>query len=128
MLSFPTGNDIYIEINGRKLAVAQSYRAETSRDSRYVEAFGELQPVGTVGGRQKHLLELTRVAVSSSALGDGIDFYGLSGFNVVIARPDRKIIYSGCEWAKIEENGGLGNVILESVSIVASKRMELAAE
>lgn len=128
MLNFPTGNDIYIEINGRKLAVAQSYRAQTSRDSKYVEAFGESEPVGAVGGRQKHILELTRVAVSSVALGDGIDFYNLSGFNVVISKPDRKIIYSGCEWAKIEENGGLGNVILESVSIVASKRMELAEQ
>ncbi len=127
MLSFPTSNDIYIEINGKKLAVAQSYRAQTSRDSQYVEAFGQNEPVGTVGGRQKHILELTRVAVSSAALGDGIDFYALSGFNVVIVKPDRKIIYSGCEWAKIEENGALGNVILESVAIVAARRMELAA-
>lgn len=127
MLSFPTSNDIYIEVNGQKLAVAQGYRAQTSRDSRYVEAFGSSEPVGTIGGRQKHVLELTRVAVSSSALGDGIDFYSLSGFNVVIAKPDRKVIYSGCEWAGIEENGALGNVVLESVSIVATKRMELDA-
>jgi hypothetical protein len=126
MIKFPTSNDITIEVDGRKLAVAQGYRAKSTRQSRYVEAFGSEEPVGAVGLRLQHLLELTRVAVTGSALEDGIDFFGLTGFNVVIAKPGRKIIYSGCEWADIEENAALGNVVLESVSIVASHRMELA--
>lgn len=125
MLHFPTSSDISIEVNGRKLAVAQQYRAQSTRESRYVEAFGSLEPAGTVGGRIKHLLELTRVSALSDSVNDGIDFHALSGFNVVIARPDRKIIYSGCEWANIDESASLGNVVLEAVSIVASKRMEL---
>ena len=126
MIRFPTSNDIYIEVNGQKLAVAQSYRAKTNRESRYVEAFGSAEPVGTVGGRVNHLLELSRVCVCDSALQDGINFHELSGFNVVIVKPGRKIIFSGCEWAAIDENAALGNVVLESVSIVAARRMETA--
>lgn len=126
MLHFPTSADISIEINGRKLAVAQQYKAQTTRESRYVEAFGSTEPVGTVGGRVKHVLELTRVCALAEAVGDGIDFHGLSGFNVVIQKPDRRIIYSGCEWATIDETASLGNVVMESVSIVASRRMELS--
>ena len=122
MLSIPTSNDIYIEVNGRRLAVAQSYRAKTSRDSKYVEAFGSAEPVGTVGGRIQHLLQLSRVHIS----GDAVDFHAISGFNVVIVKPDRKIIYSGCEWSAIDETLSVGGVVLESVSIVAAKRMELA--
>lgn len=125
MLHFPTSADISIEVNGKRVAAAQQYRAQTTRDGRYVEAFGSAEPVGTVGGRVKHVLELTRVGVLAEAISDGIDFHGLSGFNVVIAKPDRKIIFSGCEWASIDESAGLGNVVLESVSIVAAKRMEL---
>lgn len=125
MINFPTSNDITIEVNGKKLAVAQGYRAKSSRQSRYVEAFGSAEPVGAVGMRMQHTLELTRVAATGAALGDGIDFHALSNFNVVIARPDKKIIYSGCEWGDIEETGALGNVVLESVSVVASHRMEL---
>ena len=125
MLHFPTSSEITIEVNGRPLAVAQSYRAQSTRESRYVEAFGQVEPAGTVGGRVKHMLELTRVSVLSDALSDGVDFHELSGFNVVIVKPDRKIIYSGCEWASIDESASLGNVVLEQVSIVASKRMEL---
>ena len=124
ILSIPTSNDIFIEVNGRKIAVAQSYKARTSRDSKHVEAFGSAEPVATVGGRVKHQLELSRVLISSP--GDGIDFHAVSGFNVVIVKPDRKIIYSGCEWANIDESVALGGVVLESVSIVASKRLEIA--
>lgn len=126
MLRFTTSNDISIEVNGKRLAVAQGYRAKSTRRSRYVEAFGSAEPVGAVGLRTQHMLELKRVAVTGSALEDGIDFFGLSGFNVVIAKPRRKIIYSGCEWADIEESAALGGVVLESVSIVAAHRMELA--
>lgn len=122
---FPTSKDIYIEINGRRLAVAQGYKAKSTRESRYVEAFGSEQPVGTVGGRQKHLLELTRVCATREAVGDGVDFHSLTGFNVVIVKPDRQIIYSGCEWGEISEAASLGEVVLESVVIVAAKRMEL---
>ena len=122
MIRIPTSNDIAIEVNGRRLAVAQSYRAKTSRDSKYVEAFGAREPIATVGGRVQHLLELSRVVVEA---GDGVDFHNATGFNVVIAKPDRKIVYSGCEWSAIDEVANLGTVVLESVSIVAAKRMEI---
>lgn len=124
MISIPTSNDIYIEVNGKKLAVAQSYRAKTTRESKYVEAFGSVEPVATVGGRTKHLVELSRVCIQGSGIGDGINFHSIQGFNVVIVKPSCRIIYSGCEWLSIDENAALGNVVLESVSIVAAKRVE----
>ena len=37
---FPTSSDIYLEVDGKKVAVVQSYAAKTSRSSRTVEAFG----------------------------------------------------------------------------------------
>ena len=39
---FPTSSDIYLEVDGKKVAVVQSYAAKTSRSSRTVEAFGGL--------------------------------------------------------------------------------------
>lgn len=122
---FPTSRDIYLEVNGKKLAVAQNYKARASRESRYVEAFGASEPVGTVGGRIQHLLELSRVCLTEKVGTDGVDFYNLSDFNVVIVKPDRRIIYSGCQWAEISEGAALGDVMVETVKIVASGRMEL---
>ena len=55
IFSIPTSKDIYLEINGTPIAVAQSYRATTSRESQAIEAFGSVEPVGTLAGRVKHL-------------------------------------------------------------------------
>ena len=38
---FPTSADIYLELDGRKIAVVQGYTARASKSSQSVEAFGE---------------------------------------------------------------------------------------
>ena len=125
-ITYPTGSDISIEVNGQRLAVAQSYKARTAKESRYVEAFGSREPVGAVDGRVKHLLELTRVCVTGAALRERVDFYALTDFNVVIAKPDRRVIYSGCQWTEISEAASAGDLLFETVTIAASRRMEVA--
>lgn len=49
-MTIPTSRDIYLELNGKKLAVVQGYSAKALRTSREVEAFGESEPVATVSG------------------------------------------------------------------------------
>ena len=122
---FPTSSDIYLEVDGVKVAVVQSYSAKASKTSSTVEAFGEKQPVATVAGPVKHELELTRLYATDEAIRDGIDFYRLEGFSLVICKPDRRIIYSDCQWSSISEKAGLGEMVLEKVSVVASKRIEM---
>ena len=124
MLSFPTSKDISIEVNGQRLAVVQSFRANTKRESRHVEAFGSTEPVGTIGGRVQYQIELSRVALLPDALKNGINFHSLDGFNLVIVYPGRRVIYSGCEWAAISETAALGAAVLETVTVLAAKRME----
>ena len=124
---FPTSSDIYLEVNGVKAAVVQSYTARASKTSRAVEAFGEEEPVATVPGQTTHVLELTRLYATDEAIRDGIDFYRLEDFSLVICKPDRKIIYSGCQWSAIGENGTLGDMVVEKVTIVAAKRIETKA-
>ena len=126
MIEFSTSGDISIEVNGKRLAVAQSYRARTLRESRSVEAFGQREPVGVMSGRITHQIDLGRVQLLDEALGDGIDFYALSGFTLVIAKPGQRVIYSGCEWSGIDESAGLGTAVLESVTLIAAKRMVLS--
>lgn len=124
IITFPTGKDIFIEVNGQRLAVAQSYKAKTVKTSRTVEAFGSREPVGTIDGRVQHLLELTRVK-ALGGVGDPVDFHQLSGFNVVIVRPDRKVIYSDCQWSSIFEAASAEDLLFETVSLVAGRRMEV---
>ncbi len=56
----------------------------------------------------------------------GSAFFELSGFNLVIVKPDRRITYSGCEWNEISESAGINDTVLEGVSLIASHRMELS--
>ena len=55
-----------------------------------------------------------------------VRFHNLSNFNIVVVRPDRKIIYSGCEWSGVDEAIGLNDLVYETVTAVASSRMEVA--
>ena len=127
MTGFPTSSDIYLEVDGTRVAVVQSYSAKASKSSTAVEAFGEAEPVATIEGQTSHVVELTRLYATDEAIRDGIDFYGLSGFSLVICKPDRKVIYSSCQWSAIQEEGQLNAMVAEKVTVVASKRIETTA-
>ncbi len=122
---FPTSSDIYLEVDGVRVAVVQSYAAKTTKSSSAVEAFGELEPVATVPGQAAHVIELSRLYATDQAVRDGIDFYAMEDFSLVICKPDRKIIYSGCQWSAIQESASIGSMVLEKVTLVASRRIEM---
>lgn len=124
---FPTSSDIWLELNGKKVAVVQSYHCKATRTSATVEAFGEDEPVAAVQGPQEHVIQLTRLYATDQAIADGLDFYSLKDFSLVICKPDRKILYSGCQWSNIQEDGQLGKMVVETMTLVARNRMEMTA-
>ena len=121
---FPTSADIYLELNGKKMAVVQSYSARTTKQSLLVDAFGESEPVATINGQNKYVLELTRLYATDEAAKSGMNFHELEDFNLVICKPDRRIIYSGCQWENLSESAKLGEMVLEKVTVVAARRVE----
>lgn len=123
---FPTSSDIYLEVNGKKVAVVQSYTAKASCTSREVEAFGEEEPVATITGQKKYTIKLSRLYATDEAISDGINFYNLENFSLVICKPGRSVIYSQCRWSDIEEAGKLGDAVAESVTVIARKRLEIS--
>lgn len=127
VLGFPTSSDIYIEANGKKVAVVQSYKAMASRSERVVEAFGEKEPVATIATSLNYKLELTRLYATEEAVSDGINFYELEDFSLVIVKPDRRVIYTGCQWSHIEESGELSRMVAERITLVSSHRTEMAS-
>lgn len=124
---FPTSSDIYLEVDGVRVAVVQSYAAKTTKSSTVVEAFGESEPVATSPGQTTHVIELSRLYATDQAIRDGLNFYEMKDFSLVICKPDRKVIYSGCQWSGIQESANVGSMVLEKVSLVASRRIEIAS-
>lgn len=121
---FPTSSDIWLELDGKKIAVVQSYRCKTTRNSVAIEAFGEDEPVAAIQGPQNHVVELTRLYATDEAIADGLDFYAMKDFSLVICKPDRKVIYSGCQWSGIEESAKLREMVVEKLTVVARRRLE----
>ena len=122
---FPTSSDIYLEADGARVAVVQSYAAKTTKSSTAVEAFGESEPVATSPGQAAHMIELSRLYATDQAIRDGLNFYEMKDFSLVICKPDRKVIYSDCQWSSIQESASIGSMVLEKVSLVASRRIEI---
>lgn len=121
----PTSADIYLEIDGKKVAVVQSYRATAARDSKSISAFGQAEPVATIRGENRYVLELARLYATDEAIADGISLYDLEDFSLVVCKPDRSVIYAGCQWSKLEESAEVGGMVLERVQITAAKRVEV---
>lgn len=123
-IGFPTSSDIYLEAEGKKIAVVQSYKATARRSEQTVEAFGEKEPVATVATQLTYKLELTRLYATDEAIADGIDFHKLENFSLVIVKPDRRVAYTGCQWSEIAESGKLSEMVAEKITVTASRRVE----
>ena len=121
---FPTSSDIYLEANGKKIAVVQSYQVSAKKTERVIEAFGEDEPVATIANQPTYVIELTRLYATDEAVRDGIDFYTLSDFALVIVKPDRRVVYTGCNWSEIAEDGQLSEMVAEKIRVIASHRVE----
>ncbi|MEG0876075.1 MAG: hypothetical protein RSD32_02755 [Oscillospiraceae bacterium] len=126
VIGFPTSSDIYLEANGKKLAVVQGYKATACRSEQVIEAFGEREPIATVASQLTYRLELTRLYATDDAISDGINFHSLENFSLVIVKPDRRIIYTGCQWSRIEESGELSQMVAEHITVISSHRTEMA--
>lgn len=126
-VQFPTSSDIYLELNGKKIAVVQSYTALASRKEQVVEAFGEAEPVATIATQLQYKLVLTRLYATDDAIRDGINFHTLSDFSLVIVKPDKRVIYTGCQWSEIAESGKLSELVAEKITLVSSHRVEISA-
>ena len=124
-IAFPTSSDIYLEAEGKKIAVVQSYKATAKRTEQVVEAFGESAPVATIATRRVYKLELTRLYATDEAISDGIDFHEMNNFSLVIVKPDRRVVYTGCQWSELAESGELGQMVAERITLTAAHRVEI---
>ena len=122
--SFPTSRDIYIEVEGVRLAAAQEYLARSTRKTQYVEAFGQEEPVGCASGPATYRVELTHGRALAPA--PQVDFHALEEFSLVVVQPGKRVIYSGCRWESLQESAQLGGLLLEKAVLLASGRSEVA--
>ena len=118
------GDDVYIEVNGKKLANVQSYKVTENNKQIYIESFLEFEPVEVIPGKREYKIEVSKVCLNE-AFNDNIDFHNISNFDLVINKSKTKVKYSGCECTQISESGDLGKSAIEKAEILAVRRLEL---
>lgn len=121
---FPTSKNITFELDGRTVAIVQSYNTNYTKEDKEVDAFGEEDPVGFVEGKRQYSIKISKAYIDDEAAKDGINFYSIKNFDFVIVKPDRRIIYTGCFVSSIDEEGQLNDIVAENISIKATKRRE----
>ena len=126
-VTIPGSADIYLELDGKKVAVVQSYKAAAKKSERSIEAFGEREPVAAITAAASYTVELTRLYATDLAISDGIRFHDLENFSLVIVKPDRRIVYTGCNWSRIDESGEVGDLVAEKITLIAAHRVETGA-
>ena len=120
-----TSNDIWIELNGKRIAGVQSYSTKYTNDVKTVDAFGQDIPIGWTRGKKAYSLDLTKVYLEDTAIADGIDFYSLSDgdFDLVIVKNGKRIVYKNCIVVSISEDGNLNDKVQEKMSLTAHNRI-----
>lgn len=78
---------------------AQACTVESVREARYVEAFGEEEPVAVLSGKIQYRLTLKRVRCT----GGEPSWYPLANFTLEIRHGERSVTYYGCEWESLKE-------------------------
>lgn len=121
-VAIATSNNIYLTVGGKKIAGVQSYSAKYTNDTKTVDAFGQDTPIGYTSGKKKYTLDLTKVFLEDTAIADGLDFYSLNDFNLVINRNGKKIQYTHCIITSLTEDGTLNDKVQEKMSIMALDR------
>lgn len=121
---FPTSKNITFELDGRTVAIVQSYSTNYQKEDREVDAFGSADPVGFVEGKRQYTIRISKAYIDDTAAQDGIDFYNIADFDFVIVKPDRRIVYTGCFITSIDEEGSLNDVVAENITIKATSRRE----
>ncbi len=100
MIVLPTSTDIYLEQNGEKVATVQSYMASKG-DGVYQIRLSRV-----------YMIDVKRPLCS------------LDNFSLVVEKPGKIIVYTGCRWRSITEEGTLDRMICESADIIAESREE----
>ena len=127
-IQIPDGAAITVEVDGKKVAAVQKLTIRCVQKRSTVEAFGQVDPVQSVAGGMQYELVLSRLQVQGNGLLPEVDFFGQKGFDVLVAKPGSKVVYTGCEWNEIEQSASLGGEEVEQVRFTASGRVVLYAE
>lgn len=121
-INFPTSRDVYVEVNGKRLAAVEGYKVRSVCDKKYIRSFWNVEPIGVLSGGVVHEIELSRVYLYNDQINNYRDFFELTSFNLVLIKPGKKVVYNDCQWIKIAESINAQNMMIEDATLISKNR------
>ena len=120
-----TSDDIFFEVDGKRVAGVESYSTKYTNDVKMVDAFGQSTSIGYTIGGKKYTIDISRVYLEDTAIADGINFYTLTDFdfNFVIIKNGIRTVYKNCIISDISEDGTLKDKVAEKIFLMALDRV-----
>ena len=103
MITYPTNYDIYIEVDGEKVAIVRSYVSKHNG---------------------QYIIELNHVYLTDEAICHDVDILKLKNFNFIVKKHDRIIKYTGCNWYLMHEDECMANIGIDKIKLIAKNRKE----
>lgn len=122
-MMLPQKQQVWIELNGKRLATAQSLKCTSVRNRKAVFAFGEAEPVAWLERPSTYRLELKQLSISVPGMLR-TSLHELTDFRLVTMQDGKQVLYTGCEWAELEEQNEPESLVpIEHAVIVAARRI-----
>ena len=117
----PKKQQIWVEVNGERLATAQSLKCTSVKNRKAVYAFGQAEPVAWLERPTVYRVELSRLACTAKT--SQMTLHKLSGFHLVTVQDGVPVVYTGCEWEELEEAQSTAEPIwMERAVLLAAQR------
>lgn len=117
----PKKQQIWVELNGERLATAQSLKCTSVKNRKAVYAFGQAEPVAWLERPTVYRVELSRIVGTGKTAQTAL--HGLSGFHLVTVQDGVPVVYTGCEWEEMEEAQSTAEPIwMERAVLLAAQR------
>ena len=120
-----TSDDIFFEVDGKRIAGVESYSTKYTNDVKLHDAFGQSTSIGYTLGSKKYQIDISRAYLEDTAIQDGIDFYTMTDldWNLVIVKNGKRVVYKSCVISEISDDGNLKDRVVEKIGVMALDRV-----
>lgn len=120
-LVVPVRQNVFIELNGARMADAQSVKCTCIKERRAIRAFGEAEPVAWLERPPAYKLEFSLLRLHG---GNAAALHDLRNFRLTTVQNGIRVTYSGCEWQQLTEQAEPGDAALVERAVVSAEKRE----
>ena len=121
-ISLLRSKDIYIEINGIKVAAIKDFRVTIKKENYNITSISQSNPINTLPFKTTYIIELSKISLLD--IDDVTNIFNLKDFNLIIKKGNNQTIFAHCNWTSISESISINSSLIHSLSLVSTKKLD----